>query len=110
MRFWALYEHHTRHLKLSIVAMKSDLEPAKNLLRSFLTEIEAVREMQCGISAPTFSTSFSVKDCTPDFNTNEAIVAFAVWFAYSSRILYRNNMKAFGKNFPKERDAHAARC
>ena len=49
--------------------MKSDLGPAKNVLRSFQVEIEAAMKLQCSISAPTFATSFSVQDRTPDFNT-----------------------------------------
>lgn|GEM_PF-6590100 len=53
--------------------MKSHLEPVKNVLSSFLAEIEAAREMQCCISAPTLATSFSAKDHTPDFNTNEFV-------------------------------------
>lgn len=53
--------------------MKKDLEPAKNVIRSFLSEIEAVREMQCNIPSPTLATSFSVKDRTPDFNANEFV-------------------------------------
>ena len=53
--------------------MKSDLEPAKNVLRSFLAGIEAAREMQCCISAPTLATSFSAKDRMPGFNTNEFV-------------------------------------
>ncbi len=53
--------------------MKLDLEPAKNVLRSFLAEIEAVMEMQQGISAPIFARSSSVQDRMPDFNAAESV-------------------------------------
>ena len=53
--------------------MKPDLGPAKSVLLSFQAEIEAALKMQSGISAPIFATSFSVQDCTPDFNTEEFV-------------------------------------
>lgn len=47
--------------------MKPDLEPTKNVLRSFLSEISDVVKIREGISAP-ISTPFNFKDSIPDLS------------------------------------------
>ena len=55
--------------------MKPNLEPAKSILRSFLKEIEKVKDLQKNISEPIQATSFSVKDRLPEFNHTEFVPA-----------------------------------
>ncbi len=47
--------------------MIDDLEPCKNVLLSFLSEIAAVEKIRKSISAP-ICTPFNIKDRTPDFS------------------------------------------
>ncbi len=42
-----------------------DLEPAKNVIRAFLDDIEAVKNIRHKISAPQIATAFSVSDRIP---------------------------------------------
>ena len=51
--------------------MKWDLEPAKTLLRAFLTERNNVRTMRQGISAPSPAIAFRVEDRSPIFDLSE---------------------------------------
>lgn len=54
--------------------MKADLEPAKDVLRSFLAEIAAVEKIRKSISAPIL-TPLNVKDRTPDLRDIEFVPA-----------------------------------
>lgn len=56
--------------------MKVDLEPAKEVLRSFLAEIESVKEIRKGISDPVSATSFAIKDQMPEFTPTEDTFTF----------------------------------
>jgi hypothetical protein len=51
--------------------MKADLEPAKQLIKYFLAEIETLKNVRKGISAPIHATSFSIKDQMSEFDQNE---------------------------------------
>lgn len=50
--------------------MKPDLEPAKNVLRTFLTEIAEVKKLHQSISAPILAP-FKIEDRTPDLTGSE---------------------------------------
>jgi len=47
------------------------LEPAKEVLRSFLVDIEKVKELRQGMSAPIPATSCSIQDRMPEFHYTE---------------------------------------
>ncbi len=51
--------------------MKIDLEPAKKVLRTFLTEIENTKNFRKSIFPPQPALSFRVKDKMPEFDTTE---------------------------------------
>lgn len=51
--------------------MKQDLEPAKNVLRAFLKDIEEVKAIRRQMSPPQFARSFTIKDKMPEFEATE---------------------------------------
>lgn len=51
--------------------MKPNLEPTKAVLRAFLDEIEKVKDIRRGISAPQMTTSFAIEDREPLCDTSE---------------------------------------
>lgn len=51
--------------------MKYDLEPAKKVLRAFLSEIENVKALRKNISAPQPALSFTISDRMPVFDSSE---------------------------------------
>lgn len=55
--------------------MKWDLEPAKMVLKAFLTERNSARTMRQGISAPSPATAFRVEDRSPIFDSSEVASA-----------------------------------
>lgn len=55
--------------------MKWDLEPAKMILKAFLTERNTVRTMHQGISVPLPAIAFRVEDRSPIFDPSEVTAA-----------------------------------
>ncbi|WP_068466706.1 hypothetical protein [Candidatus Protochlamydia phocaeensis] len=53
--------------------MKANLEPAKQVIKDFLAEIEELKKIRAAISAPMHATSFSIKDQMPEFDQNECM-------------------------------------
>ncbi len=51
--------------------MKDDLEPAKNVLRTFLNEIEEVKAIRKQMSPPQAAQSFTIEDRMPVFDASE---------------------------------------
>lgn len=59
--------------------MRVDLEPAKNVLRSFLSELDEVKKIQAGTSAPIYA-SLNIQDRSPVFDVAEASPApYSFW-------------------------------
>jgi hypothetical protein len=54
--------------------LKHDLEPAKNILRNFLSEIDKVKDIRKSISQPIL-TPFEIKNRTPDLRGIEFVSA-----------------------------------
>ncbi|HEY4831665.1 MAG TPA: hypothetical protein VIH61_03795 [Waddliaceae bacterium] len=55
--------------------MKTDLEPAKKVLRSFLADIEDIKTLRRLMSIPQLASSFTIQDQTPEFDASEFIPA-----------------------------------
>lgn len=55
--------------------MKWDLEPAKMVLKAFLTERDSARTMHQGISAPSPAIAFRIEDRSPIFDSSEVASA-----------------------------------
>ena len=51
--------------------MKVDLEPAKAILRLFLTELEASREVRYSVLGPMPAIAFTIKDRMPIFDSDQ---------------------------------------
>lgn len=49
--------------------MQNDLEPAKQVLRTFLADIDDIKALRKNISPPKAATSFTIKDRMPVYTT-----------------------------------------
>lgn len=47
--------------------MKHELEPSKNILRQFLSDLESVQKLCFSVDGPQIVAALSVKDCSPIF-------------------------------------------